>query len=142
MSVTVSRTRPARSSIAVVVISPATMTRPVVTIVSHATRPRGSFRMISSSTASEIWSATLSGCPPVTDSEVKKNSFMPDGSRPENSIERADYTSEPLFWKEILELLAQDLPDLGRGPVEQQFPREFPRLVGHRLAQDPLHQRD
>ena len=29
--------------------------------------------MIASSTASEIWSHILSGCPSVTDSEVKKN---------------------------------------------------------------------
>src|SRR5688572_30882767 len=45
---------------------------PVVTSVSQATRPVGSWRITSSSTASEIWSATLSGCPSVTDSEVKR----------------------------------------------------------------------
>ena len=32
--------------------------------------------MMASSTASEIWSATLSGCPSVTDSEVKRNLVM------------------------------------------------------------------
>src|SRR5437763_939131 len=57
-----------------VVISPATTTRPVVISVSHATRPLGSSVSTASSTASEIWSATLSGCPSVTDSEVKRNS--------------------------------------------------------------------
>ncbi len=45
---------------------------PVVTRVSQATRPVGSSRMTASRTASEIWSAILSGCPSVTDSEVKK----------------------------------------------------------------------
>ncbi len=54
-----------------VVISPATTAMPVVTIVSHATRLAGSSRRMASRTASEIWSATLSGWPSVTDSEVK-----------------------------------------------------------------------
>src|SRR5580704_16118213 len=58
--------------IAVVVISPATTTNPVVTSVSQATRPLGSWRITSSSTASEIWSAILSGCPSVTDSDVNR----------------------------------------------------------------------
>ena len=48
---------------------------PVVTNVSQATRPIGSSAMIASSTESEIWSAILSGCPSVTDSDVKRNSF-------------------------------------------------------------------
>src|SRR5580700_7825161 len=58
--------------IAVVVISPATTTNPVVTSVSQATRPLGSWRITSSSTASEIWSAILSGWPSVTDSDVNR----------------------------------------------------------------------
>src|SRR6266487_3440401 len=53
-------------------ISPATTTRPVVISVSHATRPIGSCRRISSRTASEIWSAILSGWPSVTDSDVNR----------------------------------------------------------------------
>ena len=52
-------------------ISPATMAMPVVTSVSHATRAAGSLAMMASSTASEIWSAILSGWPSVTDSDVK-----------------------------------------------------------------------
>src|SRR5207248_9143475 len=43
---------------------------PVVTRVSHATRAAGSLAMMASRTASEIWSAILSGWPSVTDSEV------------------------------------------------------------------------
>ena len=53
------------------VISPATMQMPVVTSTSHATRPVGSSARTASSTASEIWSAILSGWPSVTDSDVK-----------------------------------------------------------------------
>src|SRR5437588_10608812 len=45
---------------------------PVVTSVSQATRPFVSCFMTSSSTASEIWSAILSGWPSVTDSDVNK----------------------------------------------------------------------
>src|SRR5213593_4451682 len=55
-------------------ISPATTTRPVVISVSQATRPSGSSARTASRTVSEIWSATLSGCPSVTDSEVNRNS--------------------------------------------------------------------
>src|ERR1700735_812253 len=63
------------STYVLVVISPETTTRPVLTSVSQATRPSGSSFMTASSTPSEIWSATLSGCPSVTDSEVNRNSF-------------------------------------------------------------------
>src|SRR5665213_1425209 len=56
-----------------VVISPATTTRPVVISVSQATRLIGSSWSTASRTESEIWSAILSGCPSVTDSDVKEN---------------------------------------------------------------------
>src|SRR3954470_21601378 len=68
---TVSRTRREISTYALVEISPATTTSPVVSSVSHATRPMGSSAMMASRIASEIWSAILSGWPSVTDSEVK-----------------------------------------------------------------------
>src|SRR6266508_4019242 len=42
--------------------------------VSQATRPAGSSARTASRTESEIWSATLSGWPSVTDSELKRNS--------------------------------------------------------------------
>src|ERR1035437_5001502 len=61
------------STYVLVVISPATMQVPVVTSTSHGTRPVGSSVSTASSTASEIWSAILSGWPSVTDSEVKRN---------------------------------------------------------------------
>ena len=72
MPFTVSRTRRGMSMYVSVVISPATTTRPVVISVSQATRLIGSFVSAASRTASEIWSAILSGCPSVTDSEVKR----------------------------------------------------------------------
>src|SRR5687767_8228075 len=46
--------------------------RPVVTSVSHATRPTRSCARIASRMESEIWSAILSGCPSVTDSDVNR----------------------------------------------------------------------
>src|SRR5690606_649096 len=49
-------------------------TIPELTRVSQATREFASCRSRSSRTASEIWSATLSGWPSETDSEVKMNS--------------------------------------------------------------------
>lgn len=53
-------------------ISPAISTKPVVTNVSQATLPFGSSFIISSRMLSEIWSAILSGCPSVTDSDVNR----------------------------------------------------------------------
>src|ERR1700740_14124 len=66
-----------KSRTAVVVISPARTTSPVVSSVSTATRDPGSEASAASTIASEIWSATLSGWPSVTDSEVnRKPSLM------------------------------------------------------------------
>src|ERR1043165_9844125 len=65
-----------KSILALVVISPASTTRLSFTSVSAATRERGSWARIASSTASEIWSATLSGWPSETDSEVKRKSLI------------------------------------------------------------------
>jgi hypothetical protein len=56
-----SRTSRGMSTYVSVVISPATTTSPVVTSVSHATRPYGSSERTASRTESETWSATLSG---------------------------------------------------------------------------------
>ena len=67
------------STQAEVVTSPATITMPVLTRVSQATRALVSCCRMASSTASEIWSAILSGWPSETDSEV--NSFAMFGSR-------------------------------------------------------------
>src|SRR5207248_6380109 len=69
---TVSRAIRGMSMYSDVVSSPATTIRPVVISVSQATRLCGSFASAASRTASEIWSAILSGCPSVTDSEVNK----------------------------------------------------------------------
>src|ERR671934_2716889 len=72
-------------------ISPATRTSPVVTSVSHATRLFGSSASIASRTASEIWSASLSGCPSVTDSEEKRYRLdMPAEDTPRSFTPRAE----------------------------------------------------
>src|SRR5699024_6668561 len=55
---------------ALVVISPMTMTIPVVVAVSQATRLIGSFSIRASKMASEMASHILSGWPSVTDSDV------------------------------------------------------------------------
>ena len=71
MSLTVRLTSCSMSTHALVEISPPTRTIPVLQKVSQATRAWVSCCRIASSTASEIWSAILSGCPSETDSEVK-----------------------------------------------------------------------
>ena len=62
----------------VVVTSPATCTWPVVMRVSTATRLRGSSLSMASRMESLIWSAILSGCPSVTDSEVNRRRAKAD----------------------------------------------------------------
>ncbi|GAP60014.1 hypothetical protein AHiyo1_34380 [Arthrobacter sp. Hiyo1] len=71
----VSRTICGISTYASVVTSPATCTKPVVAMVSTATRDSGSAARSASRMASLIWSQILSGCPSVTDSEVKSRSL-------------------------------------------------------------------
>ena len=61
MSLMVSRTVCARSTSALLVTSPAMTASPVLTIVSQATRDAESWASMASRTASEIWSAILSG---------------------------------------------------------------------------------
>src|SRR6476646_10657139 len=75
MEAIVPRTRAWKSTYALVVISPAITTRPVAVRVSQATRLDGSSAKQASRTASEIWSAILSGWPSVTDSDVKRYGF-------------------------------------------------------------------
>src|SRR5512147_434531 len=72
ISLMVSRAISLYAIFALVVISPASTTMPVLHSVSQAMRAFGSCRRISSTTASEIRSHILSGCPSETDSEVKK----------------------------------------------------------------------
>src|SRR5258705_2028342 len=72
MRANVDRTTSGRWTYAFVVISPAMTARPVVTSVSQATREAGSFFFFKQKTAYEMASATLSGWPSVTDSDVKR----------------------------------------------------------------------
>ena len=97
MPVITSRTSASRSTQAEVVISPATMATPVLTSVSQATRAFLSRAMMASSTASEIWSAILSGCPSETDSEVNREySLMASSTLLVSAIgSRGVYTLRP-----------------------------------------------
>src|SRR5947208_5441088 len=86
MRLTVLRTTSEKLTRAPVVISPASTTILSLTRVSAATREVLSCARIASSTASEIWSATLSGCPSDTDSEVNRKSLIacaPSCGRPQ-----------------------------------------------------------
>src|SRR5688572_24684745 len=76
MSLSTLRATPWKSTTAFAVISPAITTSPVLQSVSAATRARGSFASTASSTASDTWSATLSGCPSLTDSEVNRKLLL------------------------------------------------------------------
>src|SRR5579883_937353 len=78
MSLTTLRAICSISTQADVVTSPPTNTMPVFTKVSQATRAWRSCSKIASSTASDIWSAILSGWPSETDSEVNKKSVCID----------------------------------------------------------------
>src|SRR3546814_12035439 len=66
------RVSASRSLQALAVISPATIAKPVLTIVSQATRARLPWARLASRTASEIWSALLSGGPSATDTEAQR----------------------------------------------------------------------
>src|SRR5712692_8996394 len=109
------------------------MTYPVLVSVSHATRAPGSLAMMASSTASEIWSQILSGCPSVTDSEVKMNSDMEAGSfwqaacvgklsiyPPVDQSQR----EEACYISHMLRLLLPGDPD--RGPSLERLTRRAP----------------
>src|SRR6476646_10003897 len=61
-----------KSTTALLVISPASTTSPVLHKVSAPTREYLSCASSASSTASEIWSETLSGWPSETDSDVNR----------------------------------------------------------------------
>src|ERR1041384_3853853 len=98
---------------------------PVVTSVSQATRASGSGPRIASRTASEIWSAILSGCPSVTDSDVKTWRAMVIGvARGGLSLQatRASAAGQPHVVVEQREIerlvdgLAQDLHHFDVGP--------------------------
>src|ERR1700733_12376100 len=82
------RTRRGTSKTLLVVISPATTQSPVVINTSQATRPVGSSFKTASRTESEIWSAILSGCPSVTDSDVKICRIFSDTDKPPQGLLR------------------------------------------------------
>src|SRR5512133_155522 len=103
-------------------ISPATTTSPVVINVSQATRPSGSSARTASRTVSEIWSATLSGCPSVTDSEVNRNSRAAMGPQATQNARLLDAQEEG-----DLELVGAADGELDRGAQRLQVPPHLGR---------------
>src|SRR5579884_3307658 len=92
---------------------------PVIANVSHATRPYGSFSRIASRTASEIWSATLSGWPSVTDSDVNRRRYAMLGA-----FAPAGH---------VLELLRRRRVDRDAERGELELRDLFVDVVGHRV---------
>src|SRR5882762_11510039 len=133
-----------------VVISPATMAMPVVTMVSHATRAAGSLARIASRTASEIWSAILSGCPSVTDSEVNtwrcagmclsdrgldvQTSGAPSRGQPAVGVEQLQVDG-------FGERESQQVEHVGRGARGERLLRRHPRARSAHLTHRPLDER-
>src|SRR5438132_13463202 len=122
---TVSQTRWEMPTYADVEISPATTTRPVVRSVSHATRPWGSSAMMASRTASEIWSAILSGWPSVTDSEL--NVQLLTGRRLRRLPVRTGTLSHWLarFARSLHELPSPDVSPVDDGVEHESRHRSF-----------------
>src|SRR5439155_5828289 len=94
---------------ACVVTSPMTTHRPLVIAVSHATRACGSCASIPSRTASETWSQTLSGCPSVTDSEVRRKDREELKDVVTNADDNFRVVSGPVVVPRVLRLLAEEL---------------------------------
>src|SRR6266536_1627010 len=153
MDVMVPRTMSGMWTYVVVVISPATTAMPVVTRVSHATRAAGSLAMMASSTASEIWSAILSGCPSVTDSEVKtwrcagmcRSHRGLGGLHPQTS--RAPRCGQPAFGVEQLQVYRfgegepQQVEHVLGGARGERLLRRAARARRAHLAHRPLNER-
>src|SRR5512132_983185 len=126
ISVTVRRTTAGISMYSDVEISPATMTSPVVTNVSHATRHSGSTARMASRTASEIRSASLSGCPSVTDSDENRYAWLiagehsSDPRRPSHVVRDRSgrvTTARALDGEQLGEAVANRGRELGLGPL-------------------------
>src|SRR5919106_2748057 len=119
-------------------ISPAITTNPVVTSVSHATRPVLSSERTASRTASEIWSAILSGWPSVTDSELKEKERWPMKGRRlaagdgEERLEPDGFTIRAALRDERVERLQVPAP-LGGQPLAGQPGQALEE--GHGLVQ-------
>src|SRR5690242_10094078 len=143
--------------------------RPVVTSVSHATREAGSSASSASRTASEMASATLSGWPSVTDSDVKRqrsdtggfptgvgeeerrpDTMLPgpgpsdDGHANENDLPRArqPVVEERRVAHDIGEPTRELLACVVRGERAQRRRRGELRVRRGHAAHDALHEGD
>src|SRR5215210_6647375 len=136
------RTSRGMSTYVEVVISPATTTRPVVISVSQATRPVGSSVRTASRTESETWSATLSGWPSVTDSELKRKllAAMRGTLAPAAAPARRLLVGRPATHQAARELeqrpaLEHRADALGDRQLDAEAPRE---VAEHRRRRQPL----
>src|SRR5438128_11921661 len=82
---------------------------PLVIAVSQATRACGSWASMPSSTASDTWSQTLSGCPSVTDSEVRRKDREELKDVVTNADDNFRVVSGPVVVPRVLRLLAEEL---------------------------------
>src|SRR5690348_3557877 len=94
---------------ACVVTSPMTTHNPLVIAVSHATRACRSCASMPSRTASETWSQTLSGCPSVSDSEVRRKDREELKDVVTNTDDNFRVVSGSVVVPGVLWLLAQQL---------------------------------
>src|SRR4051812_2618299 len=98
--------------------------------VSQATRPCGSPVRTASRTASETWSAILSGCPSVTDSDVKENSraAMVGKSSRERWLLRGRCAAHQVADELVQRLAAEDGADAVRDrELDPEPVREIPQ---------------
>src|SRR5258705_6134436 len=122
-------------------------------IASHATRASGSFARIASRIASEIWSASLSGWPSVTDSEVNRVDAvmaispplnLPRRQGPASGWEGPQAPGSYLWDAGILAQLHRQIVNAGvskqfRASHFQKFGRRDARALHHRLKVLSLH---
>src|SRR3989442_62828 len=82
---------------------------PLVIAVSQATRACGSWVSMPSSTASDTWSQTLSGCPSVTDSEVSRKDREELKDVVTNADDNFRVVSGPVVVPRVLRLLTEQM---------------------------------
>src|ERR1700686_108541 len=134
-----------------VVISPTTIPNPVVTIASQATLANGALARMASRMASEIWSATLSGWPSVTDSDVnsdvaamaKSSTESPAPARTSQHVRAGPQAPGSYLWdaKMLAQFQVVDprVTEQLRAALRQQQCRGYTGGLHHRVEVLALH---